>query len=205
MLNRARTAVVVACVVFVPAASARQAWREPGPQRVSARASASCPPGVPVQTLTVVNQAHARAAALAAVEQATVDQSAQLQQAWMTPCVRFGTGGSTITLTSGCTTVNGSTSCQLGGLHYANGNIAVQTGALTYTLWARAFTHEVVERLANPSNSTWYYNVFLEIADPVQNWTYLVDGVPVSDFVRPAFYTRAVGPYDWAVRLERPL
>lgn len=155
-------------------------------------------------TLTVLNYAHATPAALAAVEQATVDQSAQEQQAWMTPCVRFDSGGNTVTLTSGCS----ANTCLLGGNHDANGNITVQTGALPYALWARAFTHEVIERLADPHDTPrqfGYYYGLLEIADPVQNWTYLVDGIPVSDFVRPAFYTRAVGPYDAASRLEGPI
>lgn len=201
MIKKMAIALVVAAAVMAPAASAH---------RHNVVRAASCPAGVPVQTITVVNDAHVRATALATVERATTDQSLQLRAAWHTPCVRFGAGGWKLTMTSGCTLQpNGGTSCQMSGIHTGPASrhlatpvpaIAMTTGALTYKGWALAFTHEIGETLVNPTASL---NVGAppEIADPVESPSaaYLLDGVPVSDFGYPAaFIHGSAGPWDQA-------
>lgn len=196
-LRTAGIAALVLAGLLAPAANATRITRFFHTKAI--RASACL-------TVTVVQQTYVHPTALAAVERAAVDQSYQLGAAWGTPCIRFGAGGYTLTLTSGCTTSNGTTTCQLGGVHSPNGNMAVQTGALPYTLWVRPFTHEVVERLVNPGCNRWINNIFAEVADPVQGVTYAVDGVQVSDFVLPAYYNvdNFSGPWDEAHALTRP-
>lgn len=63
--------------------------------------------------------------------------------------------------------------------------------------WPVTLSHEVVEMLVDPFGARlWVYHtdpgervrVLIEACDPPENATYLVDGVPVSDFVLPAYY-----------------
>ena len=160
-----------------------------------------CPTGVPTQTLTVVNRANVRPRALLAVERATVDQSLQLRAAWGTPCVRFGLGGWPITLTTGTPVHNqdGSVSDPITGEHpYVNGRPTawITTGGATYAVWTRAFTHEVAEMLVDPALTTRWRLGLTEVCDPVENVTYSLDGVRVSDFVFPSYFSGGVGPWD---------
>lgn len=163
------------------------------------------------QTITVYQQTYVHPDALAAVERATSDQSLQLRSAWGTPCVTFGAGGWPLFLQSGETrAANGTVTAQLGGEHYWNGSepfAVVTTGDLTYQYWARAFTHEVIEAVKNPRCNLYINGVFGEIADPVQNFTYALDGVQVSDFVLPTFYNvdNHAGPWDQAHLLTGPV
>src|SRR6185312_7752920 len=122
---------------------------------------ASCPAGVPVQPITVVNLANVRPVALAKVENAMVDQSLQLRAAWGTPCVQFGAGGWAVTLTPDGVQHNsdGSTSFTTSGEHCGplgvprftcystQTSLTVDTATLSYMTWARAFSHEVAEAL----------------------------------------------------------
>ncbi|MGZ4530795.1 MAG: hypothetical protein ACXVXP_00415 [Mycobacteriaceae bacterium] len=162
--------------------------------------------GVPVQTITVVNQAGARPDALTRVERAATDQSLQLRAAWATPCVRFGPGGWKLTLQRGTPVHNddGSTTYSLEGQH-CPGDVGcaagapyamVYTGGLTYDAWARGFTHEVVEMLVDPTGSRYWRLGKLEVCDPVENLTYTLDGVAVSDFTLPTYFGGGPGPWD---------
>lgn len=208
-ITRRTAATLIAAVALAPAAHASGGWRFVPPVRAAAVPTASCPAGVPVQTITVTNLAHATTAALAAVERATTDQSMQIRAAWGTPCIRFGPGGWPLILTSGrIANPDGTTTYQLGGVHTGTASrhgataiptIDVQTGALPYKTWARAWTHEVAETLENPTAST-VPGGPQEIADRVENGnaTYTVDGLQVTDFVFPSFYTDGPGPFDQA-------
>lgn len=154
-----------------------------------ARAAVACPPGSPVQTLTVVNQAKVRARVLAKVERAVAAQSAQVRGAWGTPCVQFAPGGWKVYLKIG------------GAEPHAEHDFYGQPYALVWTAgataqgWSRDFSHEVVEMLEDPTlgiryehdGSSWQR----EIADPVEGLGYRLDGVYVSDFVTPAWYAGA--------------
>jgi hypothetical protein len=171
----------------------------------------TCPVGVPTQPITVVNQANVRPQALAKVENAVVAQSMQLRDAWQTPCVQFGPGGWVLTLTPNGIQhdSDGSTSFTTSGRHCgplgqsrftcysAQTSITVNTATLSYTVWARAFSHEVDEALVDPTDAVWALPGMLEeVCDPVENWTYPLDEVQVSDFVLPSYFTQAVGPWD---------
>lgn len=166
-------------------------------------APAACPAGVPVQAVTVVNGANVRPWALRKVENALVAQSLQLRAAWDTPCVQFGPGGWIFTLQAGVPVQNadGSVSLPIGGHHDYSGGIVsavIQTGGTGYETWARAFTHEVNEALVDPSDSIRWRFGLLEVCDPVEGWTYQLDGVPVSDFVLPSYFNGGAGPWDQA-------
>jgi hypothetical protein len=183
----------------------------PNPQSLPrpTAAPARCPAGLPVQTITVVNQANVRPRALEKVELAVTDQSMQLRAAWGTPCVQFAPGGWAFTLTPGAPTVNpdGSVSTTIGGHHYYVGTVvsaAIQTGGTTYQTWARAFTHEVDEALVDPTDAVRWRFGLLEVCDPVEDWTYTLDGVQVSDFVLPSYFSGGPGPWDQAGALSGP-
>ena len=190
-------------------------------------AESSCPAGVPIQTITVVNQAHVRSAALALVENAVVAQSLQVRAAWGTPCVVFGPGGWKLSLKTGA-------SGEPWGEHFSNRglpSVLVWTGALTWPGWSTVFSHEVVETLVDPVNAHYIRDLVsnqLEVADPVEHHAYQLRRVYVSDFVLPAWYAGAQtgdcyasagavtcpgpmiaepgnpGPYDQARVLHRP-
>jgi hypothetical protein len=155
---------------------------------LSAPAPASCPAGVPVQAITVVNQAHASPFALAKVERAVTAQSMQLRAAWGTPCVQFGPGGWPLYLQIGGTEW---------GVHYSQPTRAIiYTDGLTYRAWSTAFSHEVLEMIEDPSTTNWYTanganGAAVEVADPVGQRAYRLAGVWVSDFAFPSYFAGA--------------
>ena len=190
-------------------------------------AEAACPAGAPVQTITVVNQANVRPAALALVENAVVAQSLQVRAAWDTPCVVFGPGGWKLYLKTGA-------AGEPWGEHFSNRGLPyllVWTGALTLQAWSTDFSHEIVETLVDPVNAHYIRDLVsnqLEVADPVEHHAYQLRRVYVSDFVLPAWFAGAQtgdcyadagaitcpgpllsapgnpGPYDQAGVLDRP-
>ena len=151
-----------------------------------------------------MNQANVRPWALAKVENAIVAQSLQLRAAWGTPCVQFGPGGWPVYLEGGST--------YPGGVHSNDPVRAyVYTAGATYVGWSQAFSHEVLEMLVDPSTGVYYSyageSAALEIADPVEEHDYRLDGVWVSDFVLPAYFAGATlglcTPSQTAVRNAR--
>lgn len=67
----------------------------------------------------------------------------------------------------------------------------VLTGA-TYTV-AATLSHEVLETIADPHVNLWAtgpdgWVISQEVCDPVENASYQIDGVNVSDFVTPAWF-----------------
>lgn len=173
------------------------------------------------QTLTVVNQANVRPKALASVEFTVELQAEQLRAAWGTPCIQYGPGGWPVYLQ---VQVNhwqdGSETLPIGGEHYGSAvpgalwrgtpYAVVYTGAVTYQSWSYAFSHEIVEMLVDPNDDTYHVwpngtRQLLEVCDPVENYTYQLDGVSVDDFTLPAAWSGSPGPYDEAGRLSAPL
>jgi len=77
-----------------------------------------------------------------------------------------------------------------------------------------ALSHEILEMVADPwGNSTVVYDcgdgtgaVYkLEVCDPVQSSTYLIDGVRVSNFVTPQYFRQGgQAPYDYLGILQWP-
>lgn len=68
--------------------------------------------------------------------------------------------------------------------------------------WTVTLSHEVLEMLADPEGTEVVLHggnaIALEVADPVEEQTYTIDGVIVSDFVYPAFFREGgKGPFDY--------
>lgn len=66
---------------------------------------------------------------------------------------------------------------------------------------ASVVSHEVCEMVVNPNVSGWSdsgkgWLVATEVCDPVQSDYYLIDGVPVSNFVTPDFFSPVVSRGD---------
>ena len=153
--------------------------------RVVAADPAVCPTGVPVQAITVINQAGVRPFALAKVENAVVDQSMQLRAAWGTPCVQFGAGGWPLYLRDEGISA-----------HYTDPlQIEVSTGGYTYQAWSSTFSHELMETLVDPTTVSDYgtgpTGGNIEVADPVEHNAYRLGGTWISDFVLPSWYAGA--------------
>ena len=215
-----RAAAILAALLALSAPAQAHAKPAPGRALLGAHAlveaQAACPAGVPVQALTVLDGANVRPWALAEVENAIVGQSLQLHAAWGTPCVTFGSGGWDVYLGVGYEPEpGGGATFQLGGEHYGDAYhgpfwagqpyAVVDTGGTTYTGWSYAFSHEILEMLADPNVSTYATPVELrEVCDPVENLTYRLDGVPVDDFVFPNYFTGGAGPWDEAGELAGP-
>lgn len=67
--------------------------------------------------------------------------------------------------------------------------------------WTVAASHELLEMLIDPQGETVQSDYLEEICDPVQFVWYRIGGVYVSDFVTPAWFSAADGPWDLAGRL----
>lgn len=67
--------------------------------------------------------------------------------------------------------------------------------------WRTALSHEALEMLADPWTALAYQTprgfAVTEVCDPVQDDAYLLDGVPVSNFVLPSWYVDKGAPYDF--------
>jgi hypothetical protein len=182
--------VATVLVALILAASASALTRAPSRSgRVhGAIGPATCPVGVPTQTITVVDQARVKPAVLAGVTGAITAQSLQLRAAWGTPCVIFAAGGWRLYLKVGG---------QPHGLHlwYGQPYALVWTGGGTAESWSRDFSHEIVEMLVDPETDRSVYHdgvgQIVEVADPVEWDGYRLNGVFVSDFVLPAWFAGA--------------
>ena len=83
--------------------------------------------------------------------------------------------------------------------------------------WQVTLSHELLEQLADAYTTTCAVVMFrgkpaaveYEVCDPVENDTYEIDGVPVSNFVLPAWFQSpdksVKGPFDYLGKLSQPL
>lgn len=74
--------------------------------------------------------------------------------------------------------------------------------------WRTCLGHEVLEALADPSCSRMgdgnFASFMCEVADPVEEDVYAIDGVPVANFVWPAYFGWASARYDQMGLLASP-
>ena len=201
--------------------SSRRPWHSPpswSPRRRRPTASAApasrssdCPPiSHPLQPPPVPQACRSRRSpsstrrnvrpwALAEVENAVVAQSLQLRAAWDTPCVQFGPDGWPLYLKDD--------SVLPSGAHYGSPTRAYvyTAGIVTADGWSVPFSHEAIEMLVDPTTSVCYeYEeeaAALEVADPVEQNAYRLDGVWVSDFTLPSYFAGATLGF---VRSRRP-
>jgi hypothetical protein len=157
---------------------------------------ATCPAGVPVQTITVVNGAQVPSGSLAQIENAVVAQSMQLRAAWGTPCVQFLAGGWPVTVARG-SLAPGCPDDPCGAYHTTaqdTPSAVVTTGQA----FSELFSHEILEMLTDPYGTNALAGRLTEVCDPVENSAgYQLDGVTVADFVLPSWFASgSAGPWD---------
>lgn len=175
-------------------------WPPAAPPNLQARALAA-----PAQEVHLVNAVGYRPVYVRELERALVDQSAQLGQAWGTPAVRFGPSGWRLTVYAGMSpepTV-------FAGLHGVDAGVpfaSVWPDTLSVNLRPMAISHELIEMLVDPYADRYVNGRLVEVCDPVNGSTYLVNWLPLADFVTPAWFTSgAPGPFDHMGTLRMPL
>jgi hypothetical protein len=70
--------------------------------------------------------------------------------------------------------------------------------------WTVGASHELLEMLIDPQGESISGGYLEEVCDPVSFVWYSVDGMYVSDFVTPAWFTGGLGPWDIGGRLHSP-
>ena len=70
-------------------------------------------------------------------------------------------------------------------------------------------SHELLEAARDPYCSFWAdidatHQQALEIADPVEGDSYIINSIAVSNFVGPRYFSRGLGPYDHMGKLAAP-
>jgi hypothetical protein len=101
------------------------------------------------------------------------------------------------------------------------GKVFARTTTEDGAAWPLVASHELLEMLADPEinltvfaqdqNDTGGRLYAYEVCDPVEGASYLIDTIPVSDFVCPAYFEAATGtatpgaPFDYLTQLDRPL
>lgn len=86
-----------------------------------------------------------------------------------------------------------------------NGGTLTQ-GALSLSC---VISHEILEMIGDPYIVDWSdtlkgYDYAKELADPVEADSYSIDGVSVSNFVGPRYFSAGPGPYDFLGTLTAP-
>jgi hypothetical protein len=96
---------------------------------------------------------------------------------------------------------------------YPQGFAFAKTALADGVPWSEVLDHEVCEQIIDPwcvSCVLANYNglqvaMALESNDPCESDSYSIFGVPVSNFVLPAWFTGQPGRYDWLGKLKAPL
>lgn len=136
---------------------------------------------VPTRTFTIINRYGIKARELWRIEGAIMIQSRQLHRYWGTPIAHFGAAGWPVILEEGSEAFAG---------HDVAGRrpyIAISVTPLPVLgnawwdadWWSDALSHEVLETLADPQTTG------REVCDPVQDRSYRIRGILVSDFILP--------------------
>jgi hypothetical protein len=104
------------------------------------------------------------------------------------------------------------------GYHYDDNGMPVmrvfaKTDAQYGLSWQVTATHEIFEALGDAycllasqdPNANKFYGY--EVGDPVEGdqFAYTYNGVKISDFILPAWFTGDPGPYDYAKHVSKPL
>jgi len=97
------------------------------------------------------------------------------------------------------------------------GFIFAKTCAADNVTWTSALSHELLEMLVDPEcqlsaeidNNKGQFSGMLnfECADPVEDASYMINGVEVSDFVTPHWFCQGgvSGPFDFLKKLTAPM
>lgn len=149
----------------------------------------------------MIDDVRASADAIGRLDRALTAQALQLRRWWGTPCVTFASGGwpvQLVALPTGCAGAEGchcppvglAPVCASNGEPYAT--VATSGARLLSLQVTTAISHELLEMLADPGDDG------LEVCDPVEDGSYWLNGVWVSDFVTRAWFAGGHGPFDQA-------
>jgi len=151
----------------------------------------------------MINAAGVPAAVIARGENAIADQiNNQVRPLWHTPLISFDQNGWQVWIATPTQIQAGFPGlAAMGGFHSLQGNPAAPFAVVEWDgneqHLSFDLSHEVIEMLIDPYFYTEPDGVPLEACDPVELRGYQIDGVVVSDFVTPAWFTvGARGPYD---------
>lgn len=142
---------------------------------------------------TITDPQAMSAPVLASWERAAVVQNQQVQRHWPgVPRITFGPGGVQVVIES-VKQLDPTCASRLAlGCHWP-GNILTNRNSVT-------FTHEIIESTTDQAGT----DDKREICDPVQNGSYTLKGVNVTDFAYPAWYRwGSKGPWDQAREVTR--
>jgi hypothetical protein len=160
------------------------------------------------QDLHVVNMSAVPLAQLAAVERSTEWMAYALHNAWGTPVIHW-TADSGHFVMLAPPPVDSELSYHAGGAAFvwtADGVTSVVSSGPPLP-WSVVFSHEVLEMLTDPYPPASYgpLSFPFEVCDPVLRVVLNAGGVPVDDFVTPAWFTPGSrGPWDVAGSLTGP-
>jgi hypothetical protein len=103
------------------------------------------------------------------------------------------------------------------GVHYMTDS-GVPAATVQYQgNWTAGLSHEVIEMLVDPSGSDFVWSkpslpmvgYLKEVADPVEQRTYKIGGISVSDFITPSYYGGDLAVtstrYDYLGAIHQPL
>lgn len=147
-----------------------------------------------IQILTIVNTAGVPAATIAAIERgALLEANGPLHHWWHTPRIRFGPGGWKVTIL---------TPHPYGMTYHSSTRYGTPYAVINWDWDPRLpageddvyVSHEIMEMLVRPRGAR------PEVCDPVEDdYAWTIAGVPVADFVTPAWFKRgSAGPWDAA-------
>jgi hypothetical protein len=146
-------------------------------------------------TVHFVNDARVPTAQVAAFEQAELIQLRQLRTFWPGDPVHFGDRGWSLEVVPR----DDPRVRRYRGFH---GYGPTPYAVVAYnSRWTRVASHELLEMMVNPRVQRILSGFIEEICDPVKKVSYRVQGVALSDFVTPAWFTGAPGPYDFLGRV----
>lgn len=143
-------------------------------------------PGRAQTVFTITDTAGLSPVRLSQIEEALVMQAAQVSAYWSTGTISFGPGGIPLAIEP---MDQVAASCQqvVVGCHGASAATANQKSQPwiavgwdgSYDSVSQTLSHEVVEVLVDPHGSG------LEVCDPLESYSYLVNGQRVADFLEP--------------------
>jgi len=166
------------------------------------------PTAVPTQLVSVYDDAGISPVALSAFKTAAARMiNGDFHRVWRRPYIRFGPGSRVRLIITAHNRLLAA-HCPKGttGCHYrsATGPIAYASVNDTAESWQEVASHELEEMFVDPDLDVAYpvccwlagARWRVEVADPVEDHPVKVNGVPIADFVHPAWYTGGPGRQD---------
>lgn len=153
---------------------------------------------------TIANPQAMNPVTLARWERASIVEVRQVAEHWTNvPRITFGPNGVTVTIqaTKQLEKICGNDA--LGCHWYGSSTGMFSTTPLPFILTNRnsvTFTHEIIETVMDPQADEQKY----EICDPVEDGSYMLKGVRVTDFAYGNWYeAHSKGPWDQAREVKR--